>query len=171
MNEISLRKDLYQPVSTPLPFCLRSVGFNSYESGKGVCPSSLVTSFVSVIWGVSGIGEVTLYDRKYTFQAGDFFYYLPGEDHSFLAISSVCKYRWFCFDGSQAADFMISYAYPRHIPNAGECPTHLFERLEKTVTLGNPFQMRMHISIVAEILALAGMSERHGPNQEALVKQ
>ncbi len=170
MNEISTRKDLYQPVSTPLPFCLRSVGFNSYEAGKGTCTSVLVASFVSVMWCVSGIGEVSLYDRKYTFQPGDFFYFLPGEDHSFLAISSSCAYRWICFDGPKAADFILSYGYPRHI-HAGKCPEHLFEKLAETVPLGDPFQMRMHVSIIAEILALAGMSKRRDLDSESLVKQ
>lgn len=171
MNEIGLRKDVYESIGISLPFYLHSVGCHSYAAGEGEYPSLLVNTFVQLIWCVSGIGEVTLYDRKYTLQAGDFFYYLPGEDHSYRAISPLWKHRWVCFDGPKAADFMMSYGYPRHIRNAGTCPEQLFERLTETVSLGDPFQMRMHISILAEILALAGVSKKRDLEAEPLVRQ
>lgn len=170
MNEICLRKDVYQSITISLPFYLHSVGCHSYESGEGEYPSMLVNTFVQLIWCVSGIGEVTLYDRKYTLQAGDFFYYLPGEDHAYRAISSHWKHRWICFDGPKAVDFILSYGYPRHI-HAGTCPDRLFGQLAETVALGDPFQMRMHISVIAEILALAGVSKRRDLDSESLVKQ
>ena len=136
MNEIGLRKDVYESIGISLPFYLHSVGYHSYAAGEGEYPSLLVNTFVQLIWCVSGIGEVTLYDRKYTLQAGDFFYYLPGEDHSYRAISPLWKHRWVCFDGPKAADFMMSYGYPRHIRNAGTCPEQLFERLHLRVRAG-----------------------------------
>ncbi len=171
MYNMNLRKDAYRKIPVPLPFYLLSVGRHSYREGEGEAPSGLVNTFVQIIWSVSGIGEVTLYDRRYILHPGDFFYYLPGEDHSYRAVSTNWNDCWLCFEGVRAADFMLSYGYPRHIRGAGKCPTDLFDRLAESVTRNDPFQMRMHISWIAELLALAGTPKDPVSNSESAVSE
>lgn len=171
MHDMCLRKNVYQKVAIPLPFYLHSTGRHSFDAGEGEAPRCLVNTFVQLIWCVSGIGEVVLYDRRYTLQPGDFFYYLPGEDHSYRAISAHWEDRWLCFEGARAADFMLSYGYPRHIPDAGKCPEELFDRLAESVPQNDPFQMRMHISLIAELLALAGNPEESLPDSESIASE
>lgn len=147
-------------INPSLPFYPTSAGKHEFRKGESESPTRTANNFVQLIWCVSGIGEVVLYGKTFILQSGDFFWYLPGEDHFYRAISSCWKNRWLCIMGERAADFLLSYAYPRHIVSAGKCPVQLFDEIEQNINSKDMYARRMQISRTAELLALAGRSEK-----------
>jgi len=63
----------------PLPFGARSVGHYRIRSGKG--GSREGRPMLQLFWGVKGEGIFRLGDKSLQLDAGDVFYYLPGDSH------------------------------------------------------------------------------------------
>ena len=97
----------------PLPFYLFSVGEKRLLRGETAEMGSLKNSFCELVFGISGVGELTLYDKNYLCNPGVVFYYLPGEEHRHHALSAEWTTRWVCFDGPVAAATLLAYQYPR----------------------------------------------------------
>ena len=92
----------------PLPFYLFSVGEKRLFRGETAEMGSLKNPFCELIFGVEGIGELTLYDKNYLLNPGDVFYYLPGEEHRHRALSDRWTTRWVCFDGPLATATLLA---------------------------------------------------------------
>ena len=139
-----------------LPFGCRSVGHCVYEHGEGVQDSGLANEFVQLVWGVAGLGEITLFGQHFSVSPGSVVYWLPGEEHSFKSISHQWEYRWCTFDGPLACATILAYNYPRFIENAGPCPVSLFQEMAKYLPQDEPHVMRHLSALVSELLARAG---------------
>lgn len=143
----------------PLPFYVRSVGYNEAGRGWSEYFSASTKQFVQVFWGVEGEGEFRIGTSKYVLHAGEIIYHLPGEDHFHRSQSSRWAYHWFTMDGPMAVDFIRGYGYPREAMHAGACPVDLFLRLETLMREMSPFSQRKMLSIATDILATAGYRE------------
>lgn len=158
MRKIVERPNVRQLPSLPLPFHVRSVGYNeAYCGWKEFAPGDW-KNFVQLFWTVDGTGEVATPNGPFRVSPGEVFFRLPGEDHDHQAVAPkhFWRYYWFTFDGPGAADFLRSYDYPERGFYAGECPTHLFLEIETLLKERTLYAQRHAISVAAEILALAG---------------
>lgn len=139
----------------PLPFFPRSAGTTESGFESEEHPGA---PFVQLNWCVSGSGSICCGGEESLVEPGDFFYSLPGEKRRNESFSEMWKVRWIVFDGKGAETFLRSYCYPRHIRGAGSCPEGLFDEFEAGLKENTLSSMRRLISVVSEILALAGSS-------------
>ena len=153
-----------------LPLGCRSVGHCLYKNGEGVQDSGVVNDFVQLVWGVSGFGEVTLFGQRLPVSPGSVVFWLPGEEHSFEAVSHQWEYRWCTFDGPLACATILAYNYPRYIENAGPCPVALFQEMAEFLPQDKPYVMRHLSALVLELLARAGGSGGQGPASQIVRK-
>lgn len=59
------------------------------------------------------MGEIDFYGRKFKLEAGDVFYFLPGEAHVMRGLSERWKSRWLCFEGPLAVATFMAYGLER----------------------------------------------------------
>ena len=116
--------------SLPMPFRIYSTGEKVLTENETERSQDMKNPFVELIWGISGIGEVTLYGEVFQIRENDVFYYLPGEPHFFRSLSPEWKSRWLCFDGPFAEAVMLSYRYPR-LQSSCTFPEDLFRRIDQ----------------------------------------
>lgn len=156
MRRIISRTDPNRLPALPLPFYVRSVGYN--EAGKGWAEffSAATKQFVQIFWGVEGEGEFRIGKSRYVLHSDEVIYHLPGEDHFHKSLSSTWAYHWFTLDGPMALAFIQGYGYPREAMQAGPCPVDLFLQIETLMREMSPFSQRKMLSIAADILAMAG---------------
>ena len=160
VRKVISRPDLDLP-DFPLPVHIRSVGYNEADPGwKEEAPGERKI-FVQLFWCVEGVGEFVFGERIERIGAGEVMYHLPGEDHIHRSVDPRRRwcYYWVTFDGPGAAAFMKAYGYPQSPCSAGECPVRLFQEIEQLLKQRTPYAQRHAISVLTEILALAG--ERH----------
>ena len=157
MHRITSRKHLTELPELPLPFYVRSVGYNEADPGwREVFPGNM-KNFVQLFWTVRGNGEFILNDRIIPTGPGDIFYRMPGEKHEeHNAGSSEWYYFWVTFDGPGAAEFMESFGYGRTGRHAGACPVSLFLELEHLIRREDARSLRQAVARCVEILTLAG---------------
>lgn len=155
----------------PLPFYLFSVGEKRLFRGETAEMGSLKNPFCELIFGVEGIGELTLYDKNYLLNPGDVFYYLPGEEHRHRALSDRWTTRWVCFDGPLATATLLAYQYPRLQRGAGNLSDSLYREL-KLGGSDSDYQQIRHMSAVVGAL-LAGLYPKTpaGEQSSLLIKQ
>ncbi len=139
-----------------LPLYLHATGLRLLTRGKVEEKSGLLSPFVEIIWCISGIAEVTLYEKKYRVRKGEVFYFLPGEDRKKIALSEELHYRWLCFRGGLAEAVMMSYRYPRLQMAAEPYPEELFAELEERISQTDPHSMRRCCTLVLDVLARMG---------------
>lgn len=158
MRRIVSRPDPKTVPDFPLPFHVRSSGYNEAEPGwsEDALPES--KPFVQFFWCVQGIGEFILPDRSVRLPAEAVFFQLPGERHRHRSVAERTPwcYYWFTLDGERAADFMVAYGYGREAKPAGACPVELFHELQTLLPQGAPGAQRRAVAVVAAILAAAG---------------
>ncbi len=152
------RPNVLQIPSLPLPFHVRSVGYNEAHCGWEEFAPGEWKNFVQLFWTVDGMGEVATPKGPFRVKPGEVFLRLPFEIHDHRAVDPhrLWRYYWFTIDGPGAADFLRSYDYPVREFYAGECPTHLFLEIETLLKERTRYAQRHAISVAAEILALAG---------------
>lgn len=156
--------------SLPMPFRIYSIGEKILMENEINRTQDVKNQFVELIWGISGIGEVSLYGQVFQIRENDVFYYLPGEAHILRGVSPEWKSRWLCFDGPLAEAVMLSYRYPR-LQSSNGFPADLFRRIEDGICDTDPVQVRMMAGIALEILACAGGNSNHGIHSGMLVKR
>ena len=81
--------------SLPMPFRIYSTGEKVLTENETERSQDMKNQFVELIWGISGIGEVTLYGEVFQIRENEVFYYLPGEPHFFRV-----PFRRICSGGS-----------------------------------------------------------------------
>lgn len=154
-STVVARPDFMRLPGLPLPIYVRSTGHVEIEpfwSGPGGDDSP----FAQLFWGVEGAGELAFDGVRTPVGARDVALLRPGESHRYFAGGHVWKLRWFTFDGSGALPFLDSYAYPRCIRGAGDCPHGLFDKIASGLREMTPYRQRLLVAVAAEILALAG---------------
>ena len=155
--------------SLPMPFRIYSTGEKVLTENETERSQDMKNPFVELIWGISGIGEVTLYGEVFQIRENDVFYYLPGEPHFFRSLSPEWKSRWLCFDGPFAEAVMLSYRYPR-LQSSCTFPEDLFRRIDQGICDTDPIQIRTMAGLILEVLARAGSSSGHGVHSGLIVK-
>ena len=162
------RPDVCKLPALALPIYIRSSGIYKVEQGWRD-NGGANQAFVQIFWGLAGQGELTIGGETFTLSAGDVAFKRPRQRHGYHAKGGVWEWCWVTFDGPGAAAFLKSYNYPKMIRGAGACPRHLFAEVETGVRDMTPFRQRQLISVVAEILALAGGANEEASQQGRLV--
>ncbi len=157
--------------SPPLPFYLFSIGEKRMDRGESAGMGSLKNPFCEIIFGVAGIGELTLYDKNYLLNPGDVFYYLPGEEHRHHALSEKWISRWICFDGPLAAPTLLAYQYPRLQRGSGHLPDPLFREFKAGISDADHQQIRRMSGLLAGLLAGLHPKNPAGEQSSLLVKR
>lgn len=141
-----------------LPIYFRSTGTCLVRKENIYCSlKSFSASFVELIWGLEGIGEISLYGQKYQIKPNHVFYYMPGEEHSVRNLSEEWRYRWLSFDGPLAEAIMFSFHYPR-LQRVAEYPAELFARLEELSSAKNdPTAPRKICGVLMNLIIAAGI--------------
>lgn len=169
MQNIYPRPQLVNFPEVPLPFYIRSTGYYEVPKGWEENLPAARRPFIQFFWTTQGKGKVIFDDRQITMPAGTFFYHLPGEDHHHIALEGWCYY-WVTLDGPRSVDFFSSYEYSRTTHKIGECPRELFSQIQELITQHSPWSQRKMVSIVTEILALAGQENTISPKQQIIIK-
>ena len=158
--------------SVPLPFFVRSVGYNeaSYKWHEEV-PGER-KNFFQLFWTLEGRGQVITEYAKFQVGPGWVFFQLPGEKHDHQCISpgKWWRYYWLTLDGTGGKNFFLAYGFPNTGFYAGECPSHLFLELESRLKKRTHYAERHAISLAAEMVALAG-GRLEEPKKFDLVKE
>ena len=152
MNKI-LKRDV---LHVPIPFHCYSIGHYICKKNWKQISTGIHNKFVQIIWGISGVGEVTVFNQKFQINPGDVIWYLPGENHEYATSSEEWNYRWITFDGPLASAIMMSYNYPRYIENAGNCPEEIFDKIEQLLPISTDFNSRKIPALILELLAQIG---------------
>ncbi len=172
MLKVVDRPNVRQLPSLPLPFHVRSVGYNEAHCNWEEFASGEWKNFVQLFWTVDGRGEVVTADGSFRVGPGEVFFRLPLEAHDHRSVDPhrLWRYYWFTFDGPGALNFLRAYDYPERGFYAGECPSHLFLEIETLLRERTLYAQRHAISVAAEILALAG-GTLEGSGEYDLVKR
>lgn len=169
----SIFKSRFEPAleRIGLPFYLHSTG--EYTSNKGhIFQTKGITSqFVELIWSISGIGEATLFDKKFQLGENDVFFYLPGEDHFRRTLSDTWKIRWLCIHGPLAESILLSFRYPRCQTPAAPFPEAAFREIEEIIVSSDPALMRRGCALVLDIFAQMGGEYGSGIHSEKTVRR
>ncbi len=152
-----------------MPFYLSATGENTSPRGRLIQRKGVLCQTVQIIWGISGIGEVTLFGEKYQLRENEVFYYLPGEDVLRQPLSETWRHRWLSIQGGLAEAIMLSYRYPRHQRASSEYPEELFRELDEIISLTDPRSLRHGCSIVLEIFGRMGEGVNQGIHSEKTV--
>ena len=137
------------------PFTVSNTGINRIKKGTHYLSKGVICPFIEIIWGISGVGEISLYEKKFLMHENDVFYYLPGEDHSRQALSSVWEHRWICIYGPLAEAILHTYRYPR-CQNTSGYPEEIFQELEILVPRTDLYARRRICALVLELFARMG---------------
>ncbi len=152
-NTSYTRSNLQIDQRVSLPFYPNGTGISTLEKGQKALSEAAIKSFVEIIWGLEGIGEVVLYEQKFQIHKNDVFFYLPGERHLRYALSKTWKLRWLCFDGPFAEAFLLSYRYPRLQHALQPYPAERFAELERIISENDSFLVRKSAALIMELLA------------------
>lgn len=152
-----------------LPLCARSVCWAIFPPGR--YEDRAVRPFAKVLWGVRGIGTVTIADREQSLHPGQIAVFYPHTRHEARADQEPWEVRWWTMDGEQATSIISGFGLEREgIYDAGPPSTRLFEALRKSledVTLAGETRAS---AIAYELLGLASSRSRAvrvGPVVEA----
>lgn len=155
----------------PLPLYLFSVGEKTLSAGEVSEMGALKNSFAEIVWGMEGVGELTLFEETFRILPGDVFYYLPGEAHRHHALSEKWVTRWVALDGPLAEATLLAYRYPRHQSSCGKLDDERFEELKTSIADTDWFQIRRLSGILSQMLADLCPGRSAPVRSELLVKQ
>ncbi len=150
------RPELDHYPEVALPVFPRSVGHFICSPGIREEVAAGQKNFVQLFWGVSGTGEFEMDGQCHLLRPEYVIYRLPNEPYVIRTRAEVCEYRWIIFDGPQAADFMLSFQYPRTSFHAGPCPHQNFINFENHILERSPYSWRRMFCEICNILAAAG---------------
>ena len=144
---------------TCLPFYPRSCGTNFFHGEREENPPSEITE---LCWIAEGCCTFEIGNESYVVQENESIYRLPGEKRiKCSAPGRRTVVYWAAFDGNDAADFLLSYGYPRGPLKSGKCPVHLFEEIQHSLETLLPSDLRRLIALYTELIGMMG--EEHDP--------
>ena len=135
-----------------LPFYVCSVGRKELPADSYSISTEIHNNFVELCWSESGMGEIDFYGRKFKLEAGDVFYFLPGEAHVMRGLSERWKSRWLCFEGPLAVASFMAYGLER-VSHAAAFPEELFAELERDIYVRDPGCIARLSGILVQILS------------------
>ena len=142
--------------SIKLPVYFRSFGYKCFDRGTKESSTETHSPFFEMIWGVRGVGEVTLFNEVFQLLPDEVFFYHPYERHQLHAISQGWTLYWVTFDGPGAVAFFDGYKYSRKMHAAGPCPIELFDKIKQEIGGNSPETVRLMLARLCQLLALAG---------------
>ncbi len=155
MQSLTIRR-LGFPERPPghLPFYPRSCGTNCFFGNGEDNPPSEITE---LCWIAEGACTFEIGDLSYTVQENESIYRLPGEKRiKRSAPGRRTVVYWAAFDGPGAADFLLSYGYPRGPLKSGKCPVHLFEEIQHSLDTLLPSELRRLVALYTELIGMMG---------------
>ena len=157
MRKIVSRPNPHILPETPLPFHVRSTGYNEGEPGWTELEDRNLKNFVQLFWCVQGTGRFDFNGETVFLNPGEVFFHLPLDEHRHGSVNRRVPwhYYWFTMDGPDAARWMLSYGWKQEVHYAGECPVKLFSELEHLLVRQTPYAAHHALSVALEILALA----------------
>ncbi len=162
----------WRPAPTPtlpLPLSVRSTG---YYMLSGEWPAmKRPKPVVSLIWTVSGKGQMTIKGRRYLLLPDQVAFYLPGDTYQMKAASKTWHVRWMAMDGEFPAAFIEALGLKRFPQTVGHCPGFLFDILS-TATQEADQKSEMYASLIAYhiLLTAAGLSRDKSPEDSLAEK-
>lgn len=113
-------------------------------------------TFVQLFWMTEGSMTLDFSGEEYQLYPGYVIYTMPYEAYTIKVHQEGCCYRWITFDGENAADFMLSFGYPRGSFYAGECPIQHFTNFVEHLLFRTPYSWRKMFCEICSILTAAG---------------
>lgn len=145
--------------SLPLPFHVRSAGYNEAPAGWSERVPGEDKRFMQIFWTTDGRGEFVRPGGSVSTGPGEVFYRRPLEEHfhrSLTAGRELWRYYWFTIDGGGAEALFDAYGYPDRPWYAGEAPVELFHELEIQLWERTPYAQRHALAVALELLARLG---------------
>lgn len=141
----------------PLPLGVRSTGYYMLDGEWPVMKRP--KPVVSLIWTVSGKGQMIFKRKKHFILPDQVAFYLPGETYNMRAVSDTWHVRWIAMDGEFPVAFIKALGLKREPTTVGHCPGFLFDILS-TATQEPDQKSEMYASLVAYhiLLTAAGLS-------------
>lgn len=114
---------------------------------------------VSLIWSISGKGQMIIKKKRHFIQPDQVAFYLPGETYNMKAVSKPWHVRWMTLDGEFPADFIKALRLKREPTTVGHCPGFLFDILATAAQEADQ-KSEMYASLIAYhiLLTAAGLS-------------
>ena len=155
-NRIYTRSNYEGTMPYPLPVSIRSFGIKNFVRGERDENTELHSPFFEIIWCKQNVGDIILFEEKFTLAENDVFCYCPHEKHSLHALSENWEIYWLTFDGPLAASFWSSYGYPRKMHVSKPFPQALFDRIKQEIGSTDPEVFRNTLSLLCELFSLLG---------------
>jgi len=147
--------------TTALPISVRSVG--QYQISPDWKDPTKKITFVQLLWGIEGEGDVFQGGVPNRLQAEHIMIYLPGDTHQLEAVSNPWNFRWITLDGNLNVDIIEAFELSQTPRWAGPCPEKIFVRLEHEIREHTPAGQRRAAATAYELLSLAcGYTSRTG---------
>ena len=136
------------------------------DSGITITPYTLEITVSEPTGGISITVTVDNVEKdestSYSVQQNESIYRLPGERQiKCSAPGGRTVVYWAAIDGENAADFLLSYGYPRGPLKSGTCPVHLFEEIQHSLDTLLPSDLRRLVALYTELIGMMG--EEHDP--------
>ena len=158
-------KALFRPFEKPtisIPLGVRSVG--THQADKDWKDIEKVTSYIKLLWGIEGIGEVIIKNKKHRLLPNDVIILFPNNLDNAKALTDNWKYRWVTLDGIMNEDILKSFKLKEGKKKCGICPEDLFIKLEREIKDTTPFGQRVASATAYTILSRAA-SNPHNKNK------
>ena len=140
----------------PLPVSIRSFGIKKLFCEERDESTEFHSPFFEMIWCKQNVGDVTLFEERFTLAENDDFCYFPNEKHSLHALSENWEIYWLTFDGPLASSFWSSYGYPRKMHVSKPFPQALFDRIKQEIGITDPEVFRNTLSLLCQLFSLLG---------------
>lgn len=137
----------------------RSCG--KYCKKAGFTQSSPPRDFLELFWVAEGKLEL---NGEKVLGAGEAAFIFPGEAHDYRVTGRETRWRFLTFDGDLDA-FLSNYKLQHSVFVAGNCPEHLFDRLQQQIKLhGTASEYAASAQALTILhLALAGIQPENEP--------
>lgn len=151
-----------------LPFYPRSCGVNCFYGQR---EEQEPWNIVEICWVERGVCIFEIGDSVFPVQENQSVYRMPGEKRIKIpAPDRETVIYWATFDGPRAADFMLSYGYPRRALNSGKCPVHLFDEIRNSLNSLLPSDLRRMVTLYTELIGLMGEEQNPGNRKGQLFR-
>lgn len=163
----------FNPQPPPfLPLAVRSVGEYDLPVESEPDPPQHKW-FTEIFWSESGCGEFHFAKHRVTVRDHEIFFLLPGELHDIKPLGRRWKYHWFTLDHPDSRQWLEAMGLLARPLPARHCPTGLFRKLQKAVSLGTVAGDRdaAHLAHAILLAAMEGSLPAYSQNRPTWVEQ
>lgn len=157
--------------STALPLYGYGTGKRVLIEGVPLHYSRIKSILPELVFTVSGVGTITLFNKEFQQKPGSVFIFFPGEEHSLVANSDLWTIRWLLIDGPLAAPILGSFNYPRHISIPLNFSEPKLDQIARTITESSPCNIRKTTAAIMELLCYPGKEEASSNSPLELIRE